>query len=50
MVAMKKKCSFLIEGGVQSLALSNGVDLSILPQKNLLSSSLKGPINHGRDR
>jgi hypothetical protein len=28
MVGMKKKCSFLIEGGVQSPALSNGVYLS----------------------
>jgi hypothetical protein len=25
MVGMEKKCSFLIEGGVQSPALSNGV-------------------------
>jgi hypothetical protein len=38
------------EGGVQNLALSNGVDLSILPQKNLLSWSLKGSVTHGKDR
>ncbi len=27
MVGVNKKCSFFIEVGVQSLALSNGVDL-----------------------
>jgi len=30
MVGMKKKSSFLIEGGVQSPALSNGVYLKFL--------------------
>jgi hypothetical protein len=36
MVGMKKKCSFLIEGGVQSPALSNGVYIKLKNSQSII--------------